>query len=523
MNPFIVFVGRPNEELGGRYKLLEELGRGSFSVVWKAQRLSDKELVALKIPRDQELGEEVLRREPELMRSFNHPNIVKIYETCTIGGLFIIEMELVDGHSLADILDGVSPQKPLSFEQILHWTQQLLRGLVVIHRESVVHGDIKPQNILVNNNEQAKLVDFGTSHRLADVWVWTKGRGTELYWAPEVAFDEKRSLISDIYSLGVVLYEMITGTHPYRSPYVLLTKQKIQKPREINPDVPPLLEQIVERAMAHEPNERYPSAKAMLDDIEQALNSLSQLSTTQVSARTKPSRIGFRLDSSSPIYYHQQAISCLAKKDYQGALAAAEAAVERSGSHPNYLRLLASIYLRLDYQRRAISTYEKLLQVYEDSSSNREDQIADALERLAKLYLTNKRYRQAITAYKHLLTITTNQVYTQFHLAVAYGLNGQYRKSIKLLKAVRKERPDAAIVYSKLGFAYMADGDMRNGFSYYNQALVLEPSELTSLYGLARYHFIMGEKTRAKHYLERLRVADRLGRYTSHIRELEGY
>ncbi|HBY97757.1 MAG TPA: hypothetical protein DEP84_28085 [Chloroflexi bacterium] len=521
MSPLIFFVGRPQEKLGDRYELIDELGRGSFGVVWKARRLDNNELVALKIPRDQELGEEVLRREPDLVRAFSHPNIVKVHGVHTIGGLFVIEMELVDGYSLAQILDGVGPQRPLSFRQVLLWTQQILSGLSVVHAEAVVHGDIKPQNILVDRTGQAKLVDFGTSRHLSDVWVWTKRQGTEPYWAPEVAIDERRSLISDIYSLGVVLYEMVTGRLPYHSPYELLAGRQVQRPREINPDVPPSIEQVVLKAMAREPGNRYLSCEAMLQDVEQVLEMLSQLPATRKSERTEPSRVSFRLDSSSPLYYLEQAKSRLAEDDLQGAMVAAEAAVDRSGGHPNYLRLLAGICLRLGYQRRAIEAYERVLRAYEGQYPGRADQVADVLERLAQLYIVSKQYHRAIPAYERLLSLATNKPYARFRLAVAYGLDGQYRKAIELLEVVRQERPEIAVVSSKLGWAHMAAGNIRSALAYYNQALVLDPADLFSLYELGHYFLILGDRSTAHRYFERLRAVDRLELYAARIRMLE--
>ncbi|MDD5367591.1 MAG: protein kinase [Anaerolineaceae bacterium] len=519
MTSFLAFLGHRGEILGDRYEIVDELGHGSFGVVWKARRLKDNELVALKIPHDQELGEASLRQETDLVRMFNHPNVVKIYDVLTISGWFVIEMELVDGYSLAHYLDGVGPQRPLSFEQILIWTRQILDGLSALHSGSVVHGDIKPQNILINREGQAKLVDFGTSRRLEDVLVWTKRQGTEPYWAPEVAFDEHRSLVSDVYSLGVVLYEMVTGQMPYKSPYELLAGRIVQRPREINPDIPLVLEQIIQRAMARKPEERYRNVGAMAADVDLAFTELHSAPIERTSERREPSRVGFRMDSSSPLFYLEEAKRYLGENNLHGALKAAEISVNRSGGHPTYLRLLGSIQLKLGYQRQAVETYEKLLAAYQGTYPGRADQFADVLQRLGKLYTDAKHYRKAIVVYEQLTDIEPDNNYFRFRLAAAYGLDGRYRKAITLLELVHRQFPDRAVVLSKLGWAHMAQGDIRAGLSYYNQALVLDPWDLLSLFELTRYHFITGDRRIAQGYLERLQKADRDRVYSERIKD----
>jgi tetratricopeptide (TPR) repeat protein len=429
-------------------------------------------------------------------------------------------MELVEGYSLAQILDGIGPQRPLSYVQVLQWADQILSGLSVLHKDSVVHGDIKPQNILIDHRGQAKLVDFGTSYHLEDIWVWTKRAGTEPYWAPEVAFDERRSLISDIYSLGVVLYEMATGQLPYHSPYALLAGQQVRRPREVNPDLPVALESIILHAMARDPNERYTGCGPMLADVQVALTALAGTLEDRHRQRTQPSRIGIRLDSSSPLYYLEQAKQYLANGEIDRALAAAQAAAERSGDHPNYLRLLAGIYVRLDYQSNAIAIYTKLLSVYEKRYLAGDDQLADVLERLGKLYVSAKQYHKAVEVYERLLPLSRNKTYARFRLAITYGLEARYRKAIELLEQVRQARPDAAVVYSKLGWAHMAAGDIRRALSYFNQALVLDPADPFCLYQLARYYLIIGERQATHRYLERLTAVDLFGTYKEQISEL---
>jgi serine/threonine protein kinase len=380
-------LATPYEALNVRYELMEALGHGSFGDVWKARRLDDGAIIALKIPRDQELGEEMLRREPDLMRAFDHPNIVRVYQCRTIGSWFVIEMEYVDGQNLGEMLDGITRKKPLSYRRILAWTGQILDGLQAIHNAHVVHADIKPQNVLIDARDNAKLVDFGTSRRIEDILVWTRRQGTEAYWAPEVAFDSQRSFVSDIYSVGVMLYEMVTGELPYRSPFELASGRAVPRPREINPNVPPRLEAIILHAMARDPKERYPSCAAMLTDV---VSLRVEMDTGEVSVppdRIQPARVPFRPDSSSPLYYLEQARNLLKADDLPGALLAAETAVQRSNGHPSYLRLLGAIYVRMGYPHKALETYEKVLAAYQRDFPATSTQMRELLERLGELYI----------------------------------------------------------------------------------------------------------------------------------------
>lgn len=515
--PLLSLFASQHEMLGNKFELLEPLGQGSFGYVWKARRLSDEAVVALKIPRDQELGEEILRREPEIMQAFNHPHIVHVHGFHTIGSLFVIEMEYVPGSNLADMLDGVNRDNPLSYRRILLWTQQILDGLQAIHEANVIHGDIKPLNVLINSEGEAKLVDFGTSRRVEDVWVWTRRQGTEAYWAPEVAIDGKRSTISDIYSVGIMLYEMITGELPYRSPFQLTAGHVIRRPTELNIHIPPELEAIILRAMARDPEERYPDCQAMLSDVNTLLSDMETGLVFLPPDRTKTTRIPFRPDSSSPLYYLEQAKSFLAEDDLRNALQAAETAVERSGQHPNYLRLLGGIYLRMGYRNKAIEVYELVLSAYQHDYPATEGQKREVLERLGKMYIEIQRYSQAVEAYQKLLPLVPNSVYVKFKLAVAHGLDAEYQSAISLLEDVRHERPDVPIIYSKLGWAYRLNGDLRQALSYYNQALMIDEADLLSLYELGQYYWLMGERTRARSYFERLKKHDLLGTYTKQL------
>ncbi|MBN3840982.1 serine/threonine-protein kinase [Burkholderia sp. Ac-20349] len=517
----ILFRGKPGEELGDRFRLLAELGKGSFGEVWQARRLKDGATVAIKIPKDQEKGEEVLRKESEIVKDIQHPNIVRVHGFHKIGELFVIEMEFVDGYDLAKVLDSVSTRAPLTFEQMLEWTLQILDGLAAVHAANVSHNDLKPQNILVDKaSGAAKITDFGSSRRLEDVWVWTQRHGTEAYMAPEVALEGRRARdVSDIYSIGVLLYEMATGRLPYSSPHQLLTGVQIAKPREINRDVPADLEELILRAMSPRPEGRFPNCRSMRAAVLGCLERLqAEANIAAMPARSEPSQLGFRPPPSSPLHYLELAKQRLAESDAQGALEAAEAAVDRSNGHPQYLRMLGGICVRLGYHRRAAEVYEQLLAAFDRGYSIDAHQRREVFERLGQLYIYLQRYGEAVGIYERLVH-AVDRPYSRFRLAVAAGLDGDYSRAIELLESVRAERPDAVVVYSKLGWAHALNGSDRLALSFYNQALTLDAFDLFSLFELGKYYYMVGDRRRAREYFERVMDADVQGSYAGRVRE----
>ena len=520
----VIFRAREGQLLGDDFQLLNEVGRGSFGEVWRARRTVDGAVVALKIPKDQEKGEEILRRESEIVRDIRHPNIVQIHGYHNIGELFVIEMEYVDGHSLARILDSVNAKSPLTFDRMLEWVLQILDGLSAVHAADISHNDLKPDNVLIESmSGVAKLTDFGLSRRLEDVWVWTKRHGTEAYMAPEVALDGKRGRnVSDIYSLGVLLYEMTTGRLPYNTPHQLLTGITIAKPREINQDIPLDLEAIILRAMERRPEKRYLDCATMRVDVEACLASLRKADIgPDLPARIESSQLNFRPPSSSPLYYLEVAKKKMSEDDLQGALEAAEAAVDRSDGHPQYLRMLGGICLRLGYHRKAAEVYERILATYDRGYPAEVCQRKEVLERLGQLYIQLQQYGRSVEVYETLVRVVDHP-YSRFRLAIATGLDGNYQRAIELLEQVRKERPDAVVVYSKLGWAHALNGNDRLALSFYNQALALDAYDLFSLYNLGQYYYLSGDRSRSKEYFERVINADHEGTYTAKVHDLLG-
>ena len=510
------------ETLGDTFLLKEKLGKGTYGIVGRAIRLQEStynhrgDEVALKIPLDQDVGEENLKREPEIIRLFDHENIVKVFGYHTIAGIFLIEMELVNGNSLDRILDNQSFKNPEALLMILNWIKQVASALLAMGEYA--HGDIKPQNIIIRDDGIVKLVDFGTSRRLEDVWVFTRGQGTEQYMAPEVALENKRvSMKSDLYSLGVILYEITTGDIPFHSNLERLQGKSLVKPRELNSTIPGNLEKIILKCLQRDPDLRYDTWNSFIQDLEELLCYLGK-QKENLSPLPDTRRYMFNPEPATPLYYLDKAKKALIDENYSEALKNAEAAVVVSDNHPNYLRMLAAICLRCEYYEKAKVTFRALLEKYDRGYPVEKDQRLYVYRKLGHIYIHTHDYSEAIEVLSRLVRETDDKPLALFKLAIAYGLDGQYKDAIQLLEEVKSYYPDSVVVYSKLGWAYALAGDYRQAISYYNQALVIDPTDLFSLFELGKYYWISGEKPRAEKYFERIKKHDLSGGYIEKVK-----
>ena len=267
------YIGRL---LDNRYEILEVIGIGGMAIVYKARCHRLNRLVAIKILKDEYCKDEDFRRrfqaEGQAVAMLGHPNIVAVYDVSTVHEADYIVMELIDGISLKQYMEkkGV-----LNWKETLHFGIQISKALEHAHSRGIVHRDIKPHNIMVLKNGSVKVADFGIARVMSQGNTLTKeALGSVHYISPEQAKGGRVDDRSDIYSLGTVMYEMMTGRPPYNgeSP-VAVAIQHInggaKMPSTINPGIPGGMEQIIMKAMAHEPADRYASATAMLYDMDE--------------------------------------------------------------------------------------------------------------------------------------------------------------------------------------------------------------------------------------------------------------
>ena len=268
------YVGK---RLDGRYELQEVIGVGGMAVVYKAYDNIDDRTVAVKILKDEFLASEEFRRrfknESKAIAVLSHPNIVKVYDVSYGDKLQYIVMEYVEGITLKEYIEQ---QGVISWKETVHFTTQILRALQHAHDKGIVHRDIKPQNIMLLENGTIKVTDFGIARfsRSETRTMTDTAIGSVHYISPEQARGDITDDKSDIYSVGVVMYEMLTGQLPFQSDNsVSVAIMQLQtdpvKPREINSSIPEGLEQITMRAMQKNPKDRYQSAAEMILDLEE--------------------------------------------------------------------------------------------------------------------------------------------------------------------------------------------------------------------------------------------------------------
>ena len=261
--------------LDNRYELLELIGTGGMANVYKAKCHRLNRLVAIKILKS-ELAENAefrrrFRDESLAVAQLSHANIVSIYDVSSSQGIDYIVMELIDGITLKQYMER---RGKMDWREALHFITQIMRGLSHAHSRGIIHRDIKPQNIMVLRDGSVKGADFGIAC-LADAHqtLAQEALGSVHYISPEQAKGERLDARSDIYSAGVVLYEMLTGRLPFEgNSAVSVAIQHLSSvplsPRELNPDIPEALELICMKAMNADLNKRYQSADAMLVDLE---------------------------------------------------------------------------------------------------------------------------------------------------------------------------------------------------------------------------------------------------------------
>ena len=261
--------------LDNRYEILERIGTGGMAIVYKAKCHRLNRLVAIKILKsDLAQNEEFRRRfnaESQAVAQLSHPNIVSVYDVSRGGDMEYIVMELIDGITLKQYMEK---RGQLNWRESLHFITQIMRGLSHAHSRGIIHRDIKPQNIMVLRDGSVKVADFGIACLASASQTLTQeALGSVHYISPEQARGDRPDARSDIYSSGVVLYEMLTGRLPFEGESaVSVAIQHLSSiplaPREINPDIPEQLELICMKAMAPDLEHRYQSADAMIADLE---------------------------------------------------------------------------------------------------------------------------------------------------------------------------------------------------------------------------------------------------------------
>ncbi|SET36499.1 Stk1 family PASTA domain-containing Ser/Thr kinase [Paenibacillus sp. NFR01] len=266
-------------ELGGRYQVIERIGGGGMALVYRAHDILLNRNVAIKVLRNQFVHDEEFirrfRREAQSAASLSHPNVVSIYDVGQEEDIHYIVMEYVEGKNLNEI---IKERAPLQVDEAVRIASQICDALEHAHQNQIIHRDIKPHNILIGRNGRVKVTDFGIARAVTSTTITQTGSvvGSVHYFSPEHAKGVTTGEKSDLYSLGIVLYQMLTGVLPFlgESPISVALKhlqEEFEEPRKLNPLIPQSVENVILRSMRKNPEERYQSAKEMLQDLETCL------------------------------------------------------------------------------------------------------------------------------------------------------------------------------------------------------------------------------------------------------------
>ena len=266
--------------LGNRYEIIEKIGNGGMATVYKATDKVLKRYVAVKILRDEfTTDEEFIKRfevEAQSAARLSNANIVSIYDVGVEGNLYYIVMELIQGKTLKEII--IKERGPLPWKWSINVAIQIASALDMAHKNNIVHRDIKPHNIIITEDGVAKVTDFGIAKAVSNSTITAFGTtlGSVHYFSPEHARGGYTDAKSDLYSLGVVMYEMVTGRVPFDAdtPVSVALKHMQEnaiEPIEINPHLPKAVNKIIMRALQKDTNLRYQTASEMLEDLKKAL------------------------------------------------------------------------------------------------------------------------------------------------------------------------------------------------------------------------------------------------------------
>jgi len=279
--------------LNQRYELIAQQGSGGMSVIYRALDRSLGRVVALKVLRPSLTKEpsflEKFQQEARSVANMSHPNIVTVHDVGNDGQTHYIVMEMVDGDDLKKL---IKDRGALAVEQALDIGIQICAGLGFAHRSQLVHADVKPQNILINRERQVKITDFGIAQAFTDSMPQTRSEivwGSPHYFAPEQARGEKPTPASDVYSIGIVLFELCTGRLPFvgssqRELALAHIRTDVPRAIDLNPQLPPALSQVIAKVMSKRPNDRYKQA----DQLGQILKQIREQIQLPAAAQPPP-------------------------------------------------------------------------------------------------------------------------------------------------------------------------------------------------------------------------------------------
>lgn len=369
--------------IAGRYEIIEQIGSGGMAIVYRAKDMKLDRFVTVKVLREEHISNDEFRQrfqvEARSIASLNHSNIVNVYDVGTENSINYIVMEYIDGVTLKEL---ISKRAPFSDEEVIGVSIQVAAALAHAHKNGVIHRDIKPQNILVTSNGTIKVTDFGIARSANSNTMSIGGStmGSVHYISPEQAKGEAIDAKSDLYSIGILMYEMVTGVLPYDadtsvSIALMHINEQLPSIRRINPDISKNTEGIIYHLTEKEPDKRYQSAERLLADLKTALTVTSIMSYDEPSgadllANVSEAEDDFDLDDLDNDDYYDNDVSpadkSLEKKVYLAGVLTAVALI-----------IIISIIILPKIQRQSVNAMVKVPSLigmsFEDATKALED------------------------------------------------------------------------------------------------------------------------------------------------------
>lgn len=486
----------PGKRLGSNYELEAIVGTGQFGQVWRARKLNppSETPVALKVPLDPYRGEEVLMADGKYMLDLpRHPGVVTVNWQGRIGTIWVVEMEFVNGSPLSQLMADEVAWSKVTFEDIISWFTGIAESLAFLHEHEIAHGDIKPDNLLLDDaSGRLKITDFGTSRRLTDNLIRTfRHAGAWAYQAPEIQQANQRGSVSDLFSVGAVLYHITTGRLPRASIHELLTSAPITRPRQFNQDIPVELDALIMDLLVDDPRNRLPNATALRHRLQALLP--AQHPETVPTLQPLPAGAG----------YLDRAVSLLADGKKEEAREAASSATLHSTGLIPALELYARLSDELGYAEDAISAYKRLLALEKTSSETRRA----AESQLADVFLRLHRYEEAEAYVEAAIKIEPTPRPVLFKAAVVLGACTKLERALELLdKLLAQDASDGAALEKKSLVLWLLHR-YEEAATVARDVLVIMPDSEICLKRLIDYETLNGNTHRAdifRHQLENL-------------------
>jgi serine/threonine protein kinase len=483
----------PGKRLGASYLLESLIGTGQFGQVWRAKKLNPPSdvPVALKVPIDPQRGEEALMADGQYMLSIPpHPGIVSVNWQGRVGSQWVVEMEFVNGPPLSRLMEDEARWAKVTFEDIIRWFKGVAEALTYLHQHRLVHGDLKPDNLLLDEQSgELKITDFGTSRRLTDNLIrTTRQAGAWAYQAPEIQQANQRGAVSDLFSVGAVIYHAVTGRLPRPTIQALLTSAPVTRPRQFNPLVPPELDELIMQLLVNEPGHRLESASELQKRLQVMLSQdrFQKLPTPQ----PLPPGTG----------YLDRAAALLAQGKLEDArAAAAEATLHSTGLVPA-LELYAKLSDKLGYTEDAIPAFMRILSL----ESTPEETRRSAETSLADLYLRLHRYEDAEEYVERALQVQPVPRAVVFKAAIVLGACTKLQRALDLLESLELEHPREGTVLEKKAWILWLLHRYEDAARVARDALEIMPESAICLRRLIDYETLGGNNRRAEYYRARL-------------------